>query len=78
MYCQLQSEQGTATINVNDFNVTAGNDFINQFTSRINANDFNVTAGNRFENYVGSTINADTVTIEVPNFADDIFQYWNC
>ena len=67
-----QSEQGNATINVNDFNVTAGNDFINQFTSRINANDFNVTAGNRFENYVGSTINADTVTIEVPNFADDI------
>ena len=68
-----QSEQGNATINVNDFNVTAGNDFINQFTSRINANDFNVTAGNRFANYVGSIINADNVTIEVPNFADDIF-----
>ena len=36
-------------------------------------NDFNVTAGDDFFNQDGATIDADTVTIEVTNFADDIF-----
>ena len=41
---------GSAIINANDFNVTAGDYFSNQDRARINANNFNVTAAGNFYN----------------------------
>ena len=58
----------SATINANDFNVTAARYFYNYET--INANNFNVTAGYDFNNY--ETINADNFNVTTGTFSNSL------
>ena len=59
-----------ATIDADNFNVTAGDDFTNRYSdATINADNFNVTAGDDFYNYEGATINADNFNVT----AGDVF-----
>ena len=68
-----------ATINANEFNVTAGNNFHNQFNATINANEFNVTAGDDFINRNSSTINANNfhVTAGGGNIGTEEIEFFN-
>ena len=53
----------SATIDANDFNVTAGGWFENLEGATINADSFNVIAGDDFDNSVSATINANTFNV---------------
>ena len=56
---------------MDNLTATVGGDFSNADIATINATSFTVTA-KYFSTTGVSTIDADTITIEVPNFADDI------
>ena len=60
-----------STINTDNFTATVEESFNNNGNSLINADSFTLTA-NDFNNTSGSTIDAANVTIEVPNFANNI------
>ena len=63
--------QDGSTINATSFTVTVAENFSNNNNAVINADSLTVTAGS-FVNNAVATIDAATVTIEVPNFADNI------
>ena len=58
-----------ATINADSFTLTTNN--FHNINATINADSFTLTT-NKFSNNSSSTINAYTITIEVPNFKNDI------
>ena len=61
--------EDNATINADNFNVTAGYDFYNQDSATINADNFNVTAGDRFFNQdIVQQLSADNFNVTTDNF----------
>ena len=63
MLQQFLFQLDSATINANNFNVTAGYRFYNLYSATISANNFNVSAGSTFFNQVSATINANDFNV---------------
>ena len=63
---EFHNEDG-ATISVDNFNVTAGNDFSNGIYATINADNFNVSARD-FSNHSYATISANDISISANSF----------